>query len=194
MKGYVWKCVFQNEYGINDVYAVSETSAITSATPLSLFGEGYDDVPDFDKPFNVCKEGHRYYLSGVTETSEMDASRVDYNKRSGNEVFLDYVNSWPNTRIIDMTDDFIPGSQGAKYTFRLVDNNGNEHFETYVIGETVIPAEPDAHPEYIFDGYWGEILDSRTGYDKCYVDFYDLGSGQYVGVRNGKIVVFTTAG
>ena len=101
--------------------------------------------------------------------------RVDYNKTTGNWVKIDYYGGgWPNTKVIGFSGDFVPGSDGAKYIFRLVDSHGNESFETHVIGEQVWES-----PVRYFDGTFNTMHDARTGYgdDELCADLGDEYAG-----------------
>ena len=91
MKGYLFNCQCKAGDGTKlNGYVVSETSGITSATPLTVFIEGWSSIPDFDESFNICAEhAWDYRLCGITETSEMEASRVDYNKNLGKYIEIE---------------------------------------------------------------------------------------------------------
>ena len=93
MKGYLFNCQCKAGDGTKlNGYVVSETSGITSATPLTLYIEGWSSIPDFDESFNICAEhAWDYRLCGITETSEMEASRVDYNKNLGKYIEVEHV-------------------------------------------------------------------------------------------------------
>jgi hypothetical protein len=116
--------------------------------------------------------------------------RVDYNKTTGNWVKIDYYGGgWPSTKVIGFSGDFEPGSDGAKYIFRVVDSHGNESFETHVIGEQVRES-----PVRYFDGTFNTMHDARTGYgdDELCADLGDEHAG-CEGVEGGYGDIHTVA-
>ena len=156
MKGYLFNCQCKAIDGTKlNAYVVSETSGITSATPLSVFIEGEGSIPNFDETFNICAEAAwKYRLCGITETSEMEASRVDYNH--GNTITIT-VDMEGESSIESYSKDFVPNSEDATYIFKTPIGP-----EIYSVGVR--------YNGTVFGGVWhvrGDLTIRIKGYDAC---------------------------
>ena len=174
MKGYLWNMVYTDLSG--NTY--NSDVITTSVTPTNESRYGHVNGI-LNGVYQVQCGDFNNIICGLTIDEITEFSRVDYNHTSGNKIVMQFTTYDGETRILSVTDDFVPGSSGATYEFHY--KNGKK--DVFVVGEQV----PDYDEEWIFNGSWlpgkdwpGEnddvIYIHKPGDSSCYVE---LVNGEY---------------
>ena len=136
---------------------------------------------DTESAFNAAYNGSDYLEPWVSYTDEDDFTpHVDYNK-SQNWVIIGAAANGSAGHVLSAGTKFVPGSQGAKYTFTWPGETGGPYRETFIVGETMVP-----EGYYVFDGRWS-FLGKYSGLgfqneasNNCYFVEFDSEEGEFI--------------
>ena len=168
---YIWNLKITNNTGAQIEYmAATETDNITENTKFYFCDEHTTEIPADDAPFIQIN-------SGLTVTEEA-VKQVNYNKNQNWVIIGATTNG--RGQVLSVGTKVVPDSQGAKYTFTWPGEVGGPFYETFIVGETMVPEG------YIFDGRWsflgkysGLVFQNEAS-NNCYFVDFDSEEGEFI--------------
>ena len=166
---YIWKLKISTDTEDLEYMAATETDNITESTKFYFCDEYTTDIYTDDTPYITI-------MCGLTVTEEA-IKQVNYNKNQNWVIIGAAGNS--GGQVLSAGTKFVPGSQGAKYTFTWPGEVGGPFYESFIVGETML------EEGYAFDGTWyGLNRYSGVGFDyapeqNCYFVEFDSEEGEF---------------